>query len=98
MTIVGAIAEDRSGVLWLASIFGSGLSALDVETGRFTRYSFHPEEPTGQGLTGVTGLYVDRAGAMWLCTMERGLLKLDSGARRFVRIQPRSRGAEHSAE
>ena len=38
---VTAIAEDRSGVLWVASSFGSGLSALDVKTGRFTRYSFH---------------------------------------------------------
>ena len=46
---VGAIAEDRSGVLWLASNSGSGLSALDVKTGRFTRYSFHAEELTAQG-------------------------------------------------
>ena len=77
MTIVSAIVEDRSGVLWVASSFGSGLSALDVKTGRFTRYSFHAEELPAQGLTGVTGLYVDRDGVLWLCTMDRGLLKLD---------------------
>ena len=31
---------------------GSGLSALDVKTGEFTRYSFHSEQPGGQSIHG----------------------------------------------
>jgi hypothetical protein len=38
---VGTIAEDRSGRVWVASGSGQELSALDVKTGQFTRYSFH---------------------------------------------------------
>ncbi len=82
---VSAIGEDRSGVLWVASSFGDGLSALDVKTRRFTRYSFHAEVSDPGGLTGANGLYVDRDGVLWLCTLDKGLLKLDPGARRFVR-------------
>ena len=81
---VTAIAEDPSGVLWVASCFGSGLSALDVKTGRFTRYSFHEAVPGAQGLTGVNELYVDGDGVLWLGTMDRGLLKLDRERMRFV--------------
>jgi ligand-binding sensor domain-containing protein len=82
---VSAIQEDGSGVLWVGSSFGSGLSALDMKTGRFTRYSFHADVPGAQGITGVNGLYVDRGGVLWLCTLDRGLLRLDPKARRFVR-------------
>ena len=71
-------------MLWVASCFGSGLSALDVKTGRFTRYSFHEAVPGAQVLTGVQELYVDRDGVLWLGTMDRGLLKLDRERMRLV--------------
>ena len=82
---VNAIQEDRSGALWVASVFGSGLSALDVKTGRFTRYSFRADVPGAYRISGVNSLDLDRDGVMWLGTVEMGLLKLDSAARRIVR-------------
>ncbi len=72
-------------MLWVGSSFGRGLSALDVQSGRFTRYSFHTESESAGGLTGVNRLYMDRDGFLWLCTMDKGLLKLDVAASRFVR-------------
>ena len=74
---VVSILEDRSGVLWVASPTGSGLSALDAKTAAFTRYSFHVEELSSQSATGVSSIFEDRDGALWLCTLDRGLLKLD---------------------
>lgn len=54
---VYCILEDRSGVLWVASPNGNGLSALDVKTGEFTRYSFHTEETSSQSVTGVNSVF-----------------------------------------
>ena len=82
---VVSILEDRSGVLWVASPNGSGLSALDAKTGEFTRYSFHAEELSSQSSTGVSSLFEDRGGALWLCTLDRGLLKLDRERKTFTR-------------
>src|SRR5947209_6645804 len=81
---VSAIDEDPSGVMWVASSFGSGLSALDVKTGRFTRYSFHEDVQGPQSLSGVNEIHVSRDGVVWLCTMDKGLLRLDGESLRSV--------------
>ncbi len=80
---VSRILEDHSGVLWVA--IGSWLSSFDRETGRFTRYSFHSEEPGAQSVAGVTSIYEDRDGALWLGTVDSGLHKLDSKRKSFSR-------------
>ena len=61
------------------------LSALDVKTGEFTRYSFHAEEPGSQSIAGVTDIYEDRDGVLWLGTRDSGLLKLDRERRQVMR-------------
>ena len=82
---VNFMLEDRSGILWLSSPLGSGLNAFDVRTGEFTRYSFHAEEPSDQSVVGVNKVFEDRDGALWLCTVDRGLLKLDRERKTFTR-------------
>lgn len=82
---VGRVREDHSGILWLASTLGSGLSALDVNTGKFTRYSFHAEEPGEQSVVGVNSTFEDADGMLWLSTVDRGLLKLDRDRKTFIR-------------
>jgi signal transduction histidine kinase/ligand-binding sensor domain-containing protein/DNA-binding response OmpR family regulator/HPt (histidine-containing phosphotransfer) domain-containing protein len=82
---VTSLLEDQSGVLWVASPNGSGLSALDVKTSKFTRYSFHTEELSSQSSTGVNRLFKDQDGTLWLCTLDRGLLKLDRERKTFTR-------------
>jgi signal transduction histidine kinase/ligand-binding sensor domain-containing protein/CheY-like chemotaxis protein len=82
---IGSILEDRSGVLWVTSPMGSGLSALNLNTGEFTRYSSHQEEPSSQSVAGVNRIFEDRDGALWVCTVDRGLLKLDRERKTFTR-------------
>ena len=53
---VSSIWEDQSGLLWVGAMMESGLSALDVKTGKFTRYSFHSEQPGGPAVPDVTNL------------------------------------------
>ena len=82
---MGSILEDQSGVLWVGSEFVGGLSALDVKSGEFTRYSFHSEQPGGQNVAGVTDIYEDRDGVLWLGTLDTGLLKLDRERKQVMR-------------
>jgi signal transduction histidine kinase/CheY-like chemotaxis protein/ligand-binding sensor domain-containing protein len=82
---VGSILEDRSGILWVAALTGSGLNALDTKTAEFTRYSFHQEEPSSQSVAGVTTIFEDGDGALWLGTVDRGLLQLDPERKTFTR-------------
>ncbi len=82
---VNFMLEDKSGVLWLASPFKRELSALDVKTGRFTHYPFGAEEPGSQSVVGASQLFEDEDGALWVCTVDRGLLKLDRDRKRFLR-------------
>jgi signal transduction histidine kinase/ligand-binding sensor domain-containing protein/CheY-like chemotaxis protein len=82
---VGSISEDQPGVIWAASPFGNGLSALDQKTGRFKNYSFHAEEISRQGVVGVNRLFKGRDGILWVCTVDRGLLKWERDRGIFIR-------------
>ena len=60
---VGSILEDRSGILWVGTVFGEGLSAFDVKTQEFTRYS--QEDPRTATVTQeLAGLYTELAEMM----------------------------------
>jgi ligand-binding sensor domain-containing protein len=79
-----SVREDHSGVLWVGTKVG-GVSALNVNTGRFVRYSFHPGESGNEAFAGVDNLYEDKDGILWLCTIDRGLLKLNPERNQFTR-------------
>ncbi len=82
---VGAIAEDQAGTLWVGSLYGDGLSALDVKTQKFKRYSFSSEKRGSESIQGVTRLLADADGSLWVGTIDNGLLKLDAARREFRR-------------
>ncbi len=79
------ITEDGSGNLWLSSVFGDGISALNVQTQEFTRYSVLPERPGDQNMRGVTSIHEGADGTLWMSTMDNGLLSLDAGRQQFSR-------------
>jgi len=59
---VGNILEDRSGILWLGSVIGNGLSALDLRSQELTTYSFLPEQPASDSVSGVASIHEDADG------------------------------------
>ena len=65
----------------------SGLSALDVKTGKFTRYSFYSDQTGIQSIPGVTKVYEDGDGVLWLGTRGGGLLKLNRERNQAIRYR-----------
>jgi signal transduction histidine kinase/ligand-binding sensor domain-containing protein/CheY-like chemotaxis protein len=79
--------EDSHGVFWLIDAIGSGLSAFDRDTGQLTRYSFREQEPDHTTRSGARAVMEDKAGNLWLGTLNDGLLKFERDRHRFVRYR-----------
>lgn len=82
---VNAVAEDGSGWLWVA-VEGGGLYARDPGSGSFTVYQKSDDDPTSLGSWLPSAVLVDREGAVWVGTKDRGVDRLVSveGEVRFV--------------
>lgn len=77
-----AIAEDRSGNLWLGTNLG-GLQRFDPSTAQFTGIFTHDaNDPTSLSNDRVNSVYFDHSGTMWVGTQD-GLDKFDPTTRRF---------------
>jgi ligand-binding sensor domain-containing protein/signal transduction histidine kinase len=77
-----AIIEDSAGAIW----FGAGdrgLSRLDKKTGQITSYKHVPGDRLSPGGDYITRILIDRAGVMWVNTLD-GLNRFDPTAGRFT--------------
>jgi signal transduction histidine kinase/ligand-binding sensor domain-containing protein len=77
-----AIAEDRSGTLWVGSI-GAGLASFDRNTGRFKTYRHEASNPSSLSDDVVSRIVVDPAGTLWVTTWN-GLNRFDPTTGRAV--------------
>jgi PAS domain S-box-containing protein len=75
---VGAIYEDRQGILWIGTI--EALNSLDRKTGRYTSYR-RTAGPAAS--TDVITICEDPAGNIWAGTYNHGLLRLDRRMGKF---------------
>ena len=75
---VGAIYEDRQGILWIGT--PEALHSLDRKTGRYTSYH-RPDGPAAS--TDVITINEDRSGNIWAGTYNHGLLRLDRRTGKF---------------
>jgi len=89
---VNSLQEGPSGVLWVTSVVGTWLTAVNAKTGEFSRYAFRVNEPGSLRLAGIHALHEDRNGTLWLGTFRDGLLKFDRERRASSGI-PQSRVA-----
>ena len=74
---VGAIYEDRQGILWLGT--PAALVRIDRKTGRLT--SYRNGEP--EIATDVITIREDRSGGLWVGTYGHGLLRFDRRTGKF---------------
>jgi len=82
-----SLFQDRSGLLWLAFYYGSGLVSFDPTTGMETIYSFGSHEASESVRTGVTTVLEDESGALWLGTNGSGLLRFDRNRHTAIRYK-----------
>ena len=86
-TPIERIQEDHQGVLWLAT--AKGLYRFDPSSGRTTRYSHDPDDPSSIAATRINVAAEDREGRLWVASAN-GLDQLDPGTGKVVRRSPYS--------
>jgi len=84
-TPIERIREDHEGVLWLAT--EKGLYRFDPTSGRTTRYSHNPDDPSTIAANRINIAAEDREGRLWVASAN-GLDQLDSGTGKVVRRAP----------
>ena len=84
-TPIERIREDHQGFLWLAT--EKGLYRFDPTSGRTTRYSHNPNDPSSIAANRINIAAEDREGRLWVASAN-GLDQLDSGTGKVVRRAP----------
>ncbi len=77
---VRAVQINKQGV-WVGS--AGGLDLLDPATGRATHFVHDPNKPNSLASNQIYTLYFDRAGMLWIGTMDAGLDRFDPVSRSF---------------
>ncbi len=82
---IRAIDEDSRGNFWVGTS-GEGLHIMDRDHGTFERHQYDPKHPNqlsgppvkpGQGIDGITFIYEDKTGALWIGSYLQGLSRYD---------------------
>ncbi|WP_084235789.1 two-component regulator propeller domain-containing protein [Hydrogenophaga taeniospiralis] len=84
----GALYEDRSGALWIGTIY-NGVSRLPGEPGKFITYRNNPGDTNSLSHNNVTGIHVDKAHNVWIGT-ETGLDRFDGQTFTHYRHDPKN--------
>jgi signal transduction histidine kinase/ligand-binding sensor domain-containing protein len=82
---IRTIHEDEDGTLWVGTNTG-GLNRLDPATRSFLHYRHDSSDPESLSHDSVYAIVRDHRGTLWVGT-QKGLNRLEPGARGFVRIQ-----------
>ncbi len=82
-SVVIAIAQDRTGFLWLGT--ADGLNRYDGYN--FTVYRSDPKDPASLSDSWITALFADSDGSVWVGTGQRGLNRYDPLTGRFTRYE-----------
>ncbi len=77
-----AILEDNKGTMWFGA-GGNGLVRFDRNTGEFRSYKHKLDDRLGPNSDWLTRILIDRAGVMWVNTLD-GLNRFDPVAGRFT--------------
>jgi len=84
---IRAIARDKKGVFWIASL-GSGLFSLDPVSRRVVNYSASDLSPVKLPSNDAVSLLADSKGWIWIGTYGAGLIRLNPESKKIVHFIP----------
>lgn len=87
---IWSIAEDRRGVLWMAT--RNGLNRFEPDTGAWRHYLHDPQKPESLAMSKSYSVLVDDQDRIWIATFGNGLdlLEDESGSFRHYPYDPRN--------
>ncbi len=80
------IIQDKTGLLWIATLNGNGMFRLNPATGEFKHFTQDPSNSFGLSSNYVRNFLIDRQNILWIGTYN-GLDKLDLNPPRFTLLQ-----------
>ncbi len=87
-SVVWNMAQDGRGFLWIGT--PDGLNRYDGHG--FKIYRHDPEDPASLPHNGISALYADRRGEIWVATVGSGFHRFDHEKDRFLTFQNQSAG------
>ncbi len=81
--VINTIIENEDGWLWLGILGGSGLSKFDKQNDTFTNYTNDSKNLFSIGSNDVLGLWLDRAGILWIANHNNGIDIFDPKTQQF---------------
>jgi ligand-binding sensor domain-containing protein/signal transduction histidine kinase len=82
-----ALFEDSAGAFWVAFSAGNGLATFDRNTGTYTQYETGERNSFTHQMSGLSSIYEDADGVLWLGAFGGGLLRLNRERTRFTRYR-----------
>ncbi len=83
---ISGIYEDRkTGIFWITNSFDSQVDIYDPKARKFKRWDYEPGYPDYLQTQGITRIYEDSQGIIWLGTLANGLIKFDRKIGKFTR-------------
>jgi len=82
--IVRSLGEDSKGNLWIGTNDGD-LNMFDKSTGRFSNFTYEPEDPDAARIKyPINSLVIDKNDMVWITASRYGLLRFDKNTEKFT--------------
>lgn len=79
-----SLFEDRTGIIWIGTNLGTGISKIDRRGKKFRHFFHDPSNPKSLSENNVFTLFEDRAGTLWVGTFQNGLNRFDRNKMEFI--------------
>lgn len=78
-----ALEKDKSGILWLGTSLGRGITQLQVNRKKFNHVTHYPGDPNSLSDNVIWSITEDKDGYIWLGTYRGGLNRYDKEKKEF---------------
>ncbi len=83
--ISGVYEDAKTGIFWITNPYDSQIDKYDNKARKFKRWDHEPDYPDYLREQGITRIYEDSQGIIWIGTLSNGLIKLARKSGQFTR-------------